>query len=269
MVQTNRLQNLLSDTKEIREMAPNFLGAVASTLALFPAAFISFDHMTKLMQYPKEPAFVIACAVETLGYMIVSATVTAMERGRRGLVVLGCLAFSGYLIVIVLLNLILSSAEAISPAALVWAKIAAGADLAMLSVPAAILAALQSQMRNQDKQAAVAKQDADGRYAIELAEKAAADDRDKKFQLEMLKIKLDAKAKENDKKRESKLEQLGQLVSQVAPTQQNPLPSQKRGHIDLALLASKLDQDPSQTNDELGKFFGVSGEAVRLARKKL
>jgi hypothetical protein len=185
----------------ISKQVGNALEAIASIAALFPAAYISYSHMREFLLYPHEPALLIAGAVELLGYMIVNAAIRAMERGRRWLMVLGLSAFGGYLLVIVSVNLILGIANAFGPDILKWARIFAGADLALLSVPAAILAAIQSQLRSQDVKETLAKVDADSRHVLDQADKAAAEARAYDHEEKMLKLKLDAEAAEKDKKR--------------------------------------------------------------------
>lgn len=265
MVDTNQLKNnIRASAVSISQTSGHALEAVASIAALFPAAYTSYLHMTQLLGYTNEPALVIAGAVELLGYMIVHAVVKAMERGRRWLVAFGSFAFGFYLVVIVLLNLILSAAEAISPTALVWAKIIAGADLALLSVPAAILAAMQSQLRAQDAKEALAKHDADSRHAMELAEKAAAEDRANKHELDMLrlktevelnelKLKLDAEASEKDKKRQERMQKVStapEKVSTPAPIVPAVVPSfpndrRKLTHDQKVILSKMTDKEIS------------------------
>lgn len=229
---------------QIGEKARRTASAVASLTALFPAAYTSYLHMTKLMNYDQIPAVIIAVAIESLGYMIADATITAMERGRRWLAVLGVMAFFFYLVVILLLNLILSAAEAISPQALVWAVIIAGADLALFSVPAFILSAIQSQLRAQDRRAT---QQADQDAANRIANQAAADsalDKANEQALKVLQMQLDADAKENDKKREFKAQQRAEKVSQPVESSQK-----------VSTPVGKFPRDRRKLSDEQKTFL--------------
>jgi hypothetical protein len=148
------------------------------------------------------------------------------------------------------LNTSLNIATLINPQWLAWAKVASEASLVMLSVPAALWAGARELLKRVEKNETAALVMAANEAAQIRAEQAAE------------RAAIRAEKRSNLQSKPVQVAQVPEPAPQVAN-------KQPRKHIDLAKLAQVLEDKPDATNDELGKMFDVSGEAARLARKKL
>lgn len=70
-------------------------------------------------------------------------------------------------------------------------------------------------------------------------------------------------------KKAAELAQVPPQVVQVVEQVEQVATKKPRGRVDLVVLARELEQDSTRSNEELGKLFNVSGEAVRLAKMKI
>lgn len=238
--------------------------AAAPLGGLLPAAWMSLDHMERVLMIPLYVAYPIAVALEALGYAAVTVAVEMIQRRRWMLIAISTLAFGLYLLDIVALNIVLSVAEIVFPGTnwLLYAKVLACACLALMSVPAALLFAVRSMQRGiVAKEAEAAEQ-----HSADVADAYAHDER-------MKQIELDSKAKEREIKRaeraEKQLKATQNNPAQVAQPAQ-PTPAKLHKSIDLVVLADTIKNNQSATNAQLGVLLGgFSAEAVRKAKIRL
>lgn len=145
------------NTATLEAGAVTALSSIPALGALYPAAYFSYIHATQVLAVDDISAKIMAGAIELLGYVIVDAAIRSLEKRRGWLVVLSVVAFAGYLLAIVSLNVSLSIAQVIGADVTKWAVVFAVAVLVLLSIPASLWGAVMSQLRQIDARAAILK----------------------------------------------------------------------------------------------------------------
>ncbi len=180
---------------QIAEGAPAWLRSASDfagrhavpLLALSPAAYISWLHMSGPMHYDPIVSSVIAGALEVLGYVTIDTLITALHSKRWGVAVASGASFVGYISIIVSLNTFLNIASLISPALMAWARVGAEAALVMLTVPAALWAASRETLRRTEENESTAQ-------IIAANERAAEQERSTAAQIAIIKAQSEAEA---------------------------------------------------------------------------
>lgn len=221
-------------------------------LALSPAAYITYQHMTRRLGYDQLPSVVMSAAVELLGYVVTDTAIKAINEKQYIVALTSFVSFGGYIIVIVSVNTALNIAKFLLPGFEPFAHVLAEGVLVLLSVPAVLWAAARSTLAQVD-----AKETAQAAQAFDLQEQAKDNEHRRKMEDKKLAAEL--------RKLENKPAQVVQVAEQVPQVEAK----KKRGRVDLVRLAQELASRPDATNEELAKLFDVSGEAVRLARQKI
>ena len=235
--------------------------AAAPVLGLLPAAVITAIHCDLYLHFGPIFSPLTGAGVEAVSIAIVATRVLLPGKGLAHRERDMDRAFVGYIFALATVNLGLNAFNLPNTPAS-WGQGLAELALGLLAIPVAWLVATRHEIATAEAKIEMENSKAAGLRSEQDAKDAAIRAEERAHELALIAANGAEKRANQLAKAQKQVVQVPQVAPQVAT-------SPAGGRIDLVVLASKLQQDPTLTNKALGKFFHVSGEAVRLARKKL
>jgi len=148
--ESNIFDQINSIIRNVEGSIVNLLSGIVPWFAPIPAAYMSYVHMTKLLEFPSLVAGPVAAVIEVLGFATVSTILSFWSYNKRysdekkqapvGLVVF---AFVFYLGIVLVMNVIIEAT--VGTEMFKGAVIVVRALLTLMSIPAALVLAVRTQ----------------------------------------------------------------------------------------------------------------------------
>lgn len=128
----------------------NFISSIAPWGAPLPAAYMSWEHMTRVLDFPDWLAFIVAGVIEILGFSTVSTILSFWMHNRKYTdgkkqtpIWTVLFSFAFYLFIVVTMNVVLDAMAGTENER--WAVIFVKALLTLMTIPAAIILGVRTQ----------------------------------------------------------------------------------------------------------------------------